>query len=414
MRVFSKDGNYLSTIFTIVFFLLFYFNNETLPNNLSSSVSQPCMYVAIFELILFTVIAVTRRGVFSRNGLSFLIAFFLVLLVMLGGIIDIAFSNGYFLLAMNIMVAVTMVSLIPYKIFIKYFIQLVVLFAGASLLITYILKPFIVGLPLPHAYNSSNVPFINAFLCYLVDYDGYIRNTGIFREAGVWGAILSIALMFLVSNKELFPKKASTYFYIIIIASIFSTFSTTALLATAMIYVVIFFNKPNRSSQSFLFIILLVIVFFFFSRYSIFVDEFDFAVDKLSTNSSSYQARTEIIKNAIPIMFHNPLGLGIINGTEALTISNTLVAYHNTSTFVAGGVYFGLLYLLIYVILLFLFCKKRVGYWLLIIPMALLLQGEQYIFNPWFYMFLFYGIKTDSNYEKSVFKQAIIQNQNNG
>lgn len=413
MRVLSKDGKYLSTVFTIIFVLLFYFNNETLPNNLSSFVSQPCMYVAIFELIIFTVIAMSRSSVLSRNGVSFLLAFFLILLVIMGGLIDTAFSNGYFLLAMNIMAAVTMVALIPYNIFIRYFIQLVVLFAGASLLITYILKPFIVGLPLPRAFNSSNIPFVNAYLCYLVDYDDYMRNTGIFREAGVWGAFLSIALMFLVTNRELFSKKTTTYFYIIIIASIFSTFSTTALLATAMIFIVPFI-KPNRSSQSFLFIVLLTIVFFFFSKYSVFIDEFDLAVNKLSTDSSSYQARTEIIRNAIPIMFSNPLGMGIINGTDALKLSNTLGAYHNTSTFVACGLYFGLMYLLIYVISLLFFCKKCVGSWLLIIPMALLLQGEQYIFNPWFYMLLFYGIKTDSNYDKSVFKQKIIQNQNNG
>lgn len=90
-------------------------------------------------------------------------------------------------------------------------------------------------------------------------------------------------------------------------------------------------------------------------------------------------------------MFNNPFGLGIVDGAAALMQSNTLDAFHNTSTLVAGGVYFGFLYLIIYIIGMFLFCKKRLGAWMFIIPLVLLLSGEQYIFNPWWYMLLFYG-----------------------
>lgn len=376
-------------MFTLIFVLLFYFNNETLPNNLSQFVSQPCMFVAIGELVLFII-----SGRFNNltKGYSLIVAIVSILLVFFSGMFDSVYSNGYNLLIMNILVAITFVSLLPYEIFVKYFVKVTVFFAIASLVITYLLSPVVHALPLPHVTNSAGVSFTNAFLCYLVDYEGYIRNTGIFREAGVWGGFLSVALVLLVSNKDLFSKKLFNVFSIVLVATILSTFSTTCVLALLLIYIAFLLQdrKKAKDNKFVLIVLILGLAAFFYFRGSI--EEIDNTFNKLSRDSSSYQTRTEIIINSISIIFNKPLGLGIVNGAAALMQSNTLDAFHNTSTLVACGVYFGLLYLIIYVVGMFLFCKKRLGSWLYFVPIMLLLSGEQYIFNPWWYMLLFYGI----------------------
>ena len=376
-------------MFTLIFVLLFYFNNETLPNNLSQFVSQPCMYVAIGELIIFAI-----SGKFNNliKGYSLIVALVFILMVFFSGMFDSVYSNGYNLLIMNILVAVTFVSLLPYEIFVKYFVKVTVFFAISSLVITYLLSPVVRALPLPHVTNSAGVSFTNAFLCYLVDIEGYLRNTGIFREAGVWGAFLSLALVLLNSCREGFVKKEFNFYSIILIISILTTFSTTSILSLLLLYLIIFsHSKTQLKNNKYLSIVMLMlVVVFFYYRGSI--EEIDDAFNKLSRDSSSYLYRTEVIKNSISIIFNNPLGLGIVNGAAALMQSNTLDAFHNTSTLVACGVYFGLLYLIIYVVGILLFCKKRLGSWLYFIPIVLLLSGEQYIFNPWWYMLLFYGI----------------------
>lgn len=388
MKVLTNNNSRLTVLFTLIFVLLFYFNNETLPNNLSQRVSQPCMFVAIGELAFFIISGGLK---YLTRGRSLVVASVLIFLTIFSGLFDSIFSNGYSLLIMNILVAVTFVSILPYNVFVKYFVHVTVFFAIASLLITYLLSPVVRILPLSHLTNSAGVSFTNAYLCYLVDYDGYIRNTGIFREAGVWGGFLSLALILLISSRDLFSKKIFNIFSIILVLTILSTFSTTCFLTLLLIYIVSLLQSNNglRNNKFLFFVLLLGVAAFFYYRGSI--EEIDNTFNKLSRESSSYQTRTEIIVNSISIMFNNPFGLGIVNGAAALMQSNTLDAFHNTSTLVAGGVYFGFLYLIIYIIGMFLFCKKRLGTWMFIIPLFLLLSGEQYIFNPWWYMFLFYG-----------------------
>lgn len=389
MKVLTNNNSRLTVLFTLIFVLLFYFNNETLPNNLSQFVSQPCMYVAIGELIVFAI-----SGKFNNlvRGYSLIVAIVSILLVFFSGMFDSVYSNGYNLLIMNILVAVTFVSLLPYEVFVKYFVQVTVFFAIASILITYPLSPLVRTLPLPHVTNSAGVSFTNAALCYLVDYDGYLRNTGIFREAGVWGGFLSVALILLITNRALFSKKLFNTYSIVLIATILSTFSTTCFLVLLVIYLVFLLKNRGKDKGGWFSLIVLIIgiAAFFYFRGTI--EEIDNTFNKLSRDSSSYQTRTEVIINSVSVMFNNPLGLGIVNGAAALMQSNTLDAFHNTSTLVAAGVYFGILFLIIYVAGIFLFCKKKLGSWLYFVPIVLLLSGEQYIFNPWWYMLLFYGI----------------------
>ena len=120
MKVLTNNNSRLTAMFTLIFVLLFYFNNETLPNNLSQFVSQPCMFVAIGELVLFII-----SGRFNNltKGYSLIVALVSILLVFFSGMFDSVYSNGYNLLIMNILVAITFVSLLPYEIFVKYFVK---------------------------------------------------------------------------------------------------------------------------------------------------------------------------------------------------------------------------------------------------------------------------------------------------
>lgn len=379
----------------ICLFLLTYFNNETLANNLCTFVSQPCMYVVIGIMVFYIV---NRRktiwNISSQAAIPFVTVFFIFLL--LNGVMDISFSNGYFLTMMNIIVALLLSKMIRFRDFSLWYIDIMTFLGICSILITYPLAPIVRSLPLPHVVNSANTPFINAFLCYIVDFDIYYRNTGIFREAGVWGGFLVIALMLAIENSYLYKSRQYWARVIIIIATIVSTFSTACLVAMVMIFAIMMVNnnkEKNKVSNIWVIIGAIAVVFVTIKLDNGAEALFE-SINKLTGNSSSMDYRTEVIQNSVPVILNNPLGCGILKGTQMLADANTLREYHNTSTFVAGALYFGWIYIALYVTGVFQFCRRRLNSWLYLIPFFVLLNAEQYIFNPIFYLIIFYGLQS--------------------
>lgn len=379
----------------ICLFLLIYFNNETLANNLCTFINQPCMYVAI-GIIAFFVCSIhrTRGNISSQSAMPYI--FVSLLFLVLNGMMDTTFANGYFLTMMNIVVAFMLSKMIRFRDFSLWYIEIMVILAICSLLITYPLASIVRSLSLPHVMNSANVPFTNAYICYLVDFGDYYRNTGIFREAGVWGGFLLIALMLTIENSFLYSPQKYWFHVILLVATIISTFSTACLVAMVMVFCIMIIKRKSKEVKkiSNLWLIVGAVgVVFVTLKMEMGAEALTESVDKLVGNSSSMDYRTEVMKNAVPVIFSNPLGCGILQGTQMLTNANTLNNYHNTSTFVAGTVYFGCIYILLYLVGLYKFCKRRLCSWLYMAPFFMLLNAEQYIFNPIFYLLIFYGFQ---------------------
>lgn len=372
----------------LLFFVLF-FNNETLSNNLCTFVKQPTQYVSALLIVYFLYYIITHRGIlraFNRN--AFILVTLFVIFIEASYMRDSGFTNGYILLILAVMSAFSLSIMLEFKKFAILFVWYMSALSVISLLCTYILKyvaPFLGGI-FKIVTNSAGVSFYNMHVCYVYSGKMYYRNFGIFREPGVYAIFLCIAIIFILLYKEELSRKAFTSILFILIGTLVSTFSTTSYIALFMI--IIWYGLINRRLEikyvvaAFLAIILLM---WFSDSY------IANPLKKLSSDSSSMQYRMETIITGIKLMAEKPFGYGILRGINAMSSNYSLKKYHNTSTWVAIGVYLGIPFLLASFITFLRFCKKRLGSIFLVIPIVLLLSGEMLIYNPFVYILCFYG-----------------------
>ena len=383
----------IKRIILLLFILILYFNNETLSNNLCTFVDQPCMYVAIIEILFFLFCCLHYR--LSINVGILLVTLFMCLTIIIVGLSDYQISNGYWLTIMNILLAASFSALLSMKDFSYYYVRFIFILAVASLIITYPLSSVVRHLPLQHVYNSANLGFYNVGICYIVDNDSYVRNTGIFREAGVWGAFVFFALMLLYNNPRLVREKMFYPIIIVLTLTIISTFSTSCLIALVLFFVANAIQSRKNSSRNILLAVVFVGVFLLINRFSGGNDAIIGTINKIDSESSSFLIRADAIKTSIPLAIENPFGYGIVRGAEVLQQSSSVDVFHNTSTIVSTIIYYGFLFFVCYLIGLFSFCKRSLGNIWLVIPLLFLINAEQYIFNPIIYLFLFYGFRKD-------------------
>lgn len=376
-----------------VFALILYFNNETLSNNLCTFVKQPCQYVAIIGMGLYMVLSNKKLLAPYSNTIAY--AIIMCLCVAIAGLFDRSFSNGYILTMMNIVLASMMASVLPYSQFKRFYIACLIFLSVCSLLVTYFLRPILPLLPLQHVVNNSQIPFTNVIVCYVIDFDSYLRNTGIFREAGVWGAFVLLAIMLLLSERNKFTVKRYNTYLIIFIVTVLSTFSTACMLALVLYLVVSIITKQMTLGNNKVVVLFIAAFILLVLRNIDYLDLFNESVGKLSTDSSSYKARTDVYTNALPMIFSNVFGHGILNGASGLMLGHDESSFHNTSTIITSCVYFGVVFFCVYVYGFLRFCKRRLSSILFIIPLLIILNAEQYIFNPIFYMLVFYGISNE-------------------
>lgn len=384
-------------VLKLLLLLVLFFNNETLSNNLCTFVKQPTQYVSALLIVYFLYYIITHREVlraFNRN--AFILVTLFTIFIPVSYMRDSGFTNGYILLILAVMSAFSLSIMLEFKKFAILFVWYMSALSVISLVCTYILKymtPFLGGV-FKIVTNSAGVSFYNMYACYVYSGKMYYRNFGIFREPGVYAIFLCIAIIFVLLYKEELSRKAFTSILFILIGTLISTFSTTSYIALFMI--IIWYGLINRRLEikhvvaAFLAIILLM---WFSDSYVA------NPLEKLNSDSSSMQYRMETIITGIELMTEKPFGYGILRGINAMSSNYSLKYYHNTSTWVAIGVYLGIPFLLTSFITLLRFCKKRLGSVFLVIPIVLVLSGEMLIYNPFVYILCFYGATYVKNEE---------------
>lgn len=394
-QLLNDKSKKVNKIVVILVFLLIYFNNETLSNNICTFVEQPVKYVAILIFAYTFIQSVLFNKAKSKISIIGFVSL-LISLVIISLLLDNGYTNAYVLLIINICVAMCMHMLIKYEDFSYLFIRIFEFLAIASLVCTYILKPIILKLPIfPTVENSANLVFSNAFVCYVVKADDYYRNTGIFREAGVFAAFLCIALMMLLNDKKISGKRKMCMI-VIFVFTIITTFSSACYLVMAMIiFIDVIRNKKDNKNAKYIVLaggICVLILSFFSLSGEYFFD----AIDKWSSDSSSYQYRLEPILNGIRLAIDKPFGYGIQNGITALENINKFKDFHNTSTIITVQLSFGIVFFIAYVVGFIKLSKYCFGSVIYILPILLILNAEQYIYNPLFYLLIVYGINKSS------------------
>lgn len=378
----------------ILLFLLLYFNNETLSNNYCEFVSQPTQYVSGF-LIVFALCSYRCSLRYMERS-----AFFGICVmagsVMLAFFQDISFSNGYVLTILAVLDAYMIISIMSFEEVARLFTKYMSFFALSSLICTYVLK---MAAPLlgvvKTVTNSAGIRFYNFYVAYVVIDEGYYRNLGIFREPGVYAIFLILAiccLMWIFSKKEEKYKRPLFLQLGILVCALVTTFSTTGIVALGMLLVWYGIVKRQFNMKyAIAGLIILTIVYFLNSQYLV------SSIDKLSADSSSWKYRMNTIVTGIDAMCTKPFGYGILNGIEVMRNGNQMRYFNNTSTVIASSVYFGVFFMITWVWGMIRFSQKRLGSIVLALPLLLLFNSQMLIYNPFVYMFSFYGlIRSDS------------------
>lgn len=376
-------------VLKVLLFLVLFFNNETLSNNLCTFVKQPTQYVsALIITYVFCYIIIHKEVLRAFNRNAFILVILFAIFTTGSYMRDSGFTNGYILLILALVSAFSLSILLEFKKFAVLFVWYMYTLSIISLVCTYILKyfaPFLRGI-FKIVTNSADVSFYNMYVCYVYSGGMYYRNFGIFREPGVYAIFLCIAIIFILLYKDEFPQKTFTCVLFVLIGTLISTFSTTSYIALFMI--IIWYGLINRQLETkYVIAAFLTIIILMWLSDNYIANP----LEKLSSNSSSMQYRMETIITGIELMTEKPFGYGILRGINAMSSNFGLKNYHNTSTWVAIGVYLGVPFLLTSFVSLLRFCKKRLGSIFLIIPIVLVLSGEMLIYNPFVYLLCFYG-----------------------
>lgn len=231
---------------------------------------------------------------------------------------------------------------------------------------------------------------------YLDEY----RNAGFFREPGVFQMYLIWAIMFEIFVK----KKMSIVNCLIFLVTIITTFSTTAYIAVAMILVIYFIKKGDRRdvlikrcllAAGSLLLLGTVLFTDILSPDGIIFRKFTEA------NNPSVSARVaSLIVNMI-MTARNPLfGNGLTFTNEQY--SNYAMKYlhlevsDNTTMLLYMMATLGILFTLLFVAGIWQFCKKMAKSTVLQLGLVsiflVLFVGENLIFSPITYIFVFYGL----------------------
>lgn len=377
----------------VLLFFLLLFNNETLANNLCMFIEQPAKYVAALAVAYFVVYHIAIKGIYHHfNAAAFVGLVILLTSVCLALVRDIGFTNGYVLVLLAILSGLSIALSVDYNMFERIFLEYIVVLATVSLVCTYLVKPVVAmfGSLFPIVVNSAGVGFYNMHLCYVAINERQIRNFGIFREPGVYAIFLIVAIIFLINNKERLEKKKYLGYLVVLLVTLVSTFSTTGFLA---LFVVLFWGVVAKKQLNFKQLILSVVLITGVMGLS--ESEIANPLTKLDAEHSSFQTRMESLKIGLQMAASSVLGRGILAGNMQMSANYSLRSYHVINTFATMGVFWGLSFMITWLIGVGRFCSRRLNSKLLLFPILLLLSGELLIYNPLIYILMFYGFTGD-------------------
>jgi len=226
-------------------------------------------------------------------------------------------------------------TIVKPKDFIIIYIKSMVILSLYSLIMIYLtpqLFPSIISL-FPIRYNPGGFAVIDYGLSF--QYVGLVsRNTGLFREMGIYSIYLNFSLFFMLFSG--FESKYKNISILIIILTILSTLSTSGLFTMVLLIgaYLLNLNKHNLKATMKLVVLLIIIAIVLSTLMPISRMYFQDSLNKFLNKGSSYYGRVGSIFANIEAWKVSPIiGLGY---TKSIEISEGFYSYsevlHNTST----------------------------------------------------------------------------------
>ncbi|MBQ8780988.1 MAG: hypothetical protein IJZ72_04890 [Oscillospiraceae bacterium] len=312
---------------------------------------------------------------------------------------DIAYYFGIMLLFIS---SFFIIETMNYNVFCSRFIKLFVVISVYSVIFTIVLNLFnqVVNImPLIYVNGNVNASWRTWGFIYNV-WDIYarfslIRNSACFREPGVFGCFVSIAVILkLIQIKNNSTKKKNDIFeLIVLVIAVLSTFSTTAYISIFFILLLFVLNNKQEKKHIIAFLLLTIIISILLYNFSdLLFDKFD----KNNTSFSSLYDRIAGMDQSITCWLNSPaFGVGMTKYFETVTEGVNAISF----LYVLGE--FGLIMLLIFLHMFLCWIQQTnfafISKVILFAEIVLILNTQNIIFMPLIILIMFYGIKHNSN-----------------
>ncbi|WP_394138422.1 O-antigen ligase family protein [Cytobacillus oceanisediminis] len=392
-----KGSNNKSSIilYTILVFIAVYLNLSSLGVSLRIS-NEVYLGTSLAFYVAYYFIYSINNG-FHLNFKALLLLLCSYVSIFLTMLFNQDFDILNFVIILQILIAFLFINTISFDDFVRAYIRVILFISIFSLVIMFVIVPFFSGISslFPLRYNSTGLAVRDYIFSFHFESHSVAsrRNTGIFREMGVYQFYLNMALLMYL----FYLRENKVIVILIFSATVISTFSTPGILFMFLILIVYLYENYKKElvkvfklifSLSFLFLI----VFLFYPN--IFSD-FIYSINKLSEQGNSFNGRLGSIIGNILAWVHNPLiGNGINNGIKlAEEMYLGQFTTHNTSTttsFMAMfGIFFSILMSLPIILLLNKLKIKTISKLVLVFGLFLSINSERLIYDQFYYIFVF-------------------------
>lgn len=337
---------------------------------------------------------VTRR--YHKMNLEVLIyTIFAALLVIMSMLVNQDYNLLNFTIISLLFTSALFFTIINPTDFINVYIKSMVFLSIYSLIMTYLvpmIAPSIISF-FPVRYNSGGFPVIDYFFSF--QYVGFVtRNTGLFREMGVYSIYLNFALFLLLFTKNNFKHKTTGFIFLI--GTILSTLSTPGIICMFLLIIAKFINSKKFEMKNlkiiFSFVTLILIINFLFPMSLNYIND---SLNKITQGSSSYIGRIDVIFTNIKVWIENPIfGASYTESIKrAEYLSEAFESFHNTSTTTSFLAMYGLLFTIALSLPMLLFILalriKNISKALIIIGLFLIINSQRLFLDSLFYFLTF-------------------------
>lgn len=284
-----------------------------------------------------------------KASITFL-ALIILMSILLSMLVNNDLSDPNILVISSVIISMLYTYFMDKKIFIITYVYFIIFISMYSLIIMWIIVPYGNGIKLffPSFYNEAGILIRNYIFTFHFEehIGGMKRNTGLFREMGVFQHFINIAIMFLLYSN--YFHKYKLFYFIILFITVITTYSSTGYLFLLLILISTIFSKGNllfNNKYIYCFIALIVLILSLQLVNSNENNKVINTINKFSEGDSSYEGRIQSIISNSKVWVQSPvIGYGK-ERSDKLALENGLgnITEHNTSTTTSYFSFYGII-----------------------------------------------------------------------
>ncbi|MFV8370417.1 O-antigen ligase family protein [Flavobacterium sp. LB2R40] len=384
-------------------FVLFFFSSDTLSSSILSAEVVGLLTQILYVVLVLLLLLNLKNN--QKNIWAGLILSLLCILVFFTAIANGEFSLGYVIQAIVLIVGYVMATKIDFRFFIDKYCQILYYLSLLSICLFFLFLSFpnLINL-FPVVINVEDEEYVNLF--FYVHYINMYRNTGIFREPGMFMVYLNIGVLF----QFLFYKEIKRKYLITYSIALLTTLSTGGFVVFAFLsFVYLLKSNKIKNAISFAFIFIVLCVFIL-SNFELFQSTFA-KFDSSSNEYGSTVARISSVTVPTQIFIDSPFfGVGLSNFKDLYgSYSQDLLGFslradaHSTNTLFNSLGTYGFFFFIILLIGVYKFSSslsnRNLIKILVFISLLLMLGNEDLRYSLLFSLLLFYGFVKNGLYE---------------